>query len=225
MPFATRAHLEVTNAGRRPVDPLFYAVTYYELPEPPQTKLRFHCQWRRERPTAPDRPYTILEAAGQGHYVGARLDLQNSENWLRRHPAKAVFPYGLGLGMLEGQERFWVDDDVSPSVLGTGTEDFLNAGWYYLGGRFSTPTHGCTVRSWLTGRVSAYRFDIHAPTPFRQHIRVTLDHGIDNIVQADYSSTAYWYQEEPHRPYPMLASSHERSPTRSGRTSRSPPPR
>ena len=139
MPFATRAHLEVTNEGRRLVDPLFYAVTYYELPEPPQTQLRFHAQWRRERPTSPDRPYTILEAAGQGHYVGARLDLQNSENWLRRHPAKAVFPYGLGLGMLEGQERFWVDDDVSPSVLGTGTEDFLNAGWYYLGGRFSPP--------------------------------------------------------------------------------------
>ena len=61
--------------------------------------------------------------------------------------------------------------------------------------------------------MSAYRFDIHSPTPFRQHIRVTLDHGIDNIVQADYSSTAYWYQEEPHQPYPMLASSHERAPT------------
>lgn len=213
MPFATCARLEVSNTGRRLVDPVFYAVTYYELPEPPPTALRFHCHWRRERSTAPGRPYTILEAEGQGHYVGARLDLQNAETWLRRPPVQAVFPYGLGLGMLEGQERFWVDDDdESPSVLGTGTEDFFNAGWYFLGGRFSAPTHGCTVRSMLTGRVSAYRFDIHAPTPFRQRIRVTLDHGFDNLVAADYSSTAYWYQQEPHRPYPELAPPDERIP-------------
>lgn len=212
MPFATGARLEVTNTGRRPVDPLFYAVTYYELPEPPPTPLRFHCQWRRERPTAPDRPYTILEAVGQGHFVGVRLDLQNADTWLGRAPVRAGFPYGMGLGMLEGQERIWVDDDEVPSVLGTGTEDFVNAGWYFLGGRFATPTHGCTVRSWLTGRVSAYRFDLDAPTPFRRQIRVTLDHGLDNLVAGDYASTAYWYQQEPHRPYPALAPPEERAP-------------
>ena len=212
MPYATRAHLEVSNTGRRPIDPLFYAVTYYELPEPPPTPLRFHCQWRREPTTAPDRPYTMLDAVGKGHFVGVRLDLQNTDNWLLRHPAKAAFPFGLGLGMLEGQERIWVDDDKTPSVLGTGTEDFFNAGWYFLGGRFSTPTHGCTVRSWLTGRVSAYRFDIQAPIPFQHRIRVTVDHGMDNLVEADYSSTAYWYQQEPHRSFPTLAPSHERAP-------------
>ena len=213
MPFATGAHLQVTNEGRRLVDPFFYAVTYYDLPEPPPTPLRFHARWRREHPTSADRSYTILEATGQGHYVGLRLDLQNLETWLRRPPTEAVFPYGLGLGMLEGQERIWVDDDEVPSVIGTGTEDFLNAGWYYIGGRFSAPTHGCTVCSWLTGRVSAYRFDIHSPMPFQHHIRVTLDHGINNLVEADYSSTAYWYQSEPHRPFPTLPSPHERAPS------------
>jgi hypothetical protein len=213
MPYATGAHLEITNEGRRVVDPFFYAVTYDDLAEPPPSQLRFHAQWRRERRTSPGHPYTILEATGQGHFVGVRLDMQNLDNWLRRPPTEAVFPYGLGMGMLEGQERIWVDDDQVPSVLGTGTEDYFNSGWYFLKGCFSAPTHGCTVSSWLTGRASAYRFDIHSPVPFQQRIRVTVDHGMNNLVETDYSSTAYWYQSEPHNPFPKLPPPHERAPT------------
>jgi hypothetical protein len=213
MPYATGAHLDITNEGRRVVDPFFYAVTYDDLAEPPPTKLRFHAQWRREHRTSPGLPYTILEATGKGHFVGVRLDMQNLDNWLRRPPTEAVFPYGLGMGMLEGQERIWVDDDQVPSILGTGTEDYFNAGWYFLKGCFSAPTHGCTVSSWLTGRASAYRFDIYSPVPFQQRIRVTVDHGMNNLVETDYSSTAYWYQSEPHGPFPKLPPPDERTPT------------
>jgi hypothetical protein len=113
--------------------------------------------------------------------------------------------------MLEGPEHIFVDGETAPSVSGTGTEDYFNAGWYFSR-KFSAPTHGCTVRNWPTGRASAYRFHVDAPVPFRDSIRVTMDHGMDNVVDADYASVAYWYQTEPHEPPPPLPPPGQRRP-------------
>lgn len=230
MPFASRARLQITNEGQRVVDPVLYAVNYYALDEPPRSPLRFHAQWRRSNPTWPGERHTVLDARGAGHFVGVRLDMQNRHRWLGRNPIKAVFPLGMGLGMLEGQEYIWIDDDfrrrpdraasttsrqdaAGPGIVGTGTEDYFNAGWYFLPGRFAAPTHGCTIRNWFTGRVSAYRFDVHSPTPFRERIRVAFNVGIDNSVAADYTSVAYWYQTEPHHPFPPLPAPDDRTLT------------
>jgi hypothetical protein len=204
MPYAAGARLEIRNEGRSVVDPLFFNVTYYELDEPPPSALRFHAQWRRENPTRPGQPYTILEAEGVGQYVGCHVFMQNREWWLRPPLSEIIFPRGVGIGMLEGYERIWIDGEETPSVTGTGAEDFFNAGWYFRGGTFSTPTYGCTVRNYLTARIAAYRFDLNAPTPFRQSLRLTLDHGFQNQVLTDYSSVAYWYQIEPHAPFAPL---------------------
>jgi hypothetical protein len=213
MPYESVARIEVTNEGDRVVDPFFYAVTYYDLETAVPTDLRLHASWHRENPTTPGEAYRILETTGRGHYVGARLDMQNRERWARPPVSRAVFPYGLGLGMLEGPEHIYVDGERAPSISGTGTEDYLNAGWYFLNGTFSAPSHGCTVRSWATGRVSAYRYDVHAPVPFTESIRVTVDHGLDNAIEADYASVAYWYQAEPHPPYPPLPAPARRRPS------------
>jgi hypothetical protein len=203
MPFASRAVVQLTNEGTKVVDPLFYALTYYELDDEPATDLRFHARWHRERATTPGEPYTILEASGTGHYVGVRMDMQNRHRWWTKPVAEAVFPYGLGLGMLEGPEHIFVDGEQAPSVSGTGTEDYFNAGWYFAR-TFSAPTHGCTMRNWFTGRASAFRFHVDAPVPFRESIRVTMDHGMNNVVRGDYASVAYWYQTEPHVAFPPL---------------------
>jgi Protein of unknown function (DUF2961) len=212
MPYAAGARLEITNDGPTMVDPLFYQVTYYAYDTPEDTALRFHAQWRREDPTEPGVPYTVLEAQGEGFYVGCNVSLQNREWWLRPPLSALVFPRGLGMGMLEGWERIWVDGEVEPGVQGTGTEDFFNASWYFAGGTFSAPFHGCTVRDYLRGRVAAYRFDLTAPIPFRRSLRLTLDHGFANQLRGDYSSVAYWYQAEPHGPFPRLPDALARLP-------------
>jgi len=212
MPFATGAVLRLTNEGRSVADPVFYAVTYDELEEPHPGDLRLHARWNRENPTPAGTPYTILRTSGRGHYVGARLDMQNRQRWVGLAPSRAVFPFGLGFGMLEGPERIFVDGEVLPSISGTGTEDYFNAGWYFASGTFCAPTYGCTVHSWPMGRVSAYRYDVAAPVPFSSSILVTVDHGMDNVVAADYASVAYWYQAEPHPPYPPLPSPQDRRP-------------
>lgn len=205
MPYAAGARLEVANEGTRTVEPFFYQVTYYELDRPPESELRFHAAWRRENPTRPGAPFTVLEAQGSGHYVGCHLFMQNLERWLRWPPLDTVFPYGFGMGMLEGWECLYVDGATTPAVIGTGTEDYFNGGWYYsVDGAFHAPYHGCTVRDYVRGRIAAYRFDVAAPVPFRRSLRVTLDHGFENRLAGDYTCVAYWYQTEPHRPGPAL---------------------
>ena len=39
---------------------------------------------------------------------------------------------------------------------------------------------------------------------FKKSIRVTIEHGHANHRDDDISTTAYWYQTEPHRPFPAL---------------------
>lgn len=214
MPYAKGARLEVTNEGGKIVDPFFYNITYQELPEGPPSDLRFHAQWRRENPTRRGTPYTILDAEGSGHYMGCHLDMQNREWWLRAPVRDIKFPRGFGLGMLEGWESIYRDAEEEASVRGTGTEDYFNGAWYYLakGGRFSAPYHGCLVRDVLRGRVAVYRFDMAAPMSFSSSLRVQIDHGFYNDLPSDYSSTAYWYQTEPHRPFSEMTSTAARQP-------------
>jgi hypothetical protein len=214
MPYRNGARLEITNEGHAAVAPFFYNITYRELPEGPPSALRFHAKWSRENPTRRGLPYTILDAEGAGHYVGCHLNMQNREWWLRP-PLKAIsFPRGFGLGMMEGWETITRDGESEPSVRGTGTEDYFNGAWYYLlqGGRFSAPYHGCILRDILRSRIAAYRFDLSAPVPFEHSLRVEIDHGFYNELACDYSSTAYWYQAEPHRPFPPLPTVELRRP-------------
>ena len=206
MPYVNGARLEITNEGSLAVDPFFYNITYQELPESPPSALRFHALWQRENPTRPGVPYTILNAEGSGHYVGCHLNMQNREWWLRP-PVRAIsFPRGFGLGMMEGWETITRDGETEPSVSGTGTEDYFNGSWYYLpkSGRFSAPYHGCILRDLLRSRIAVYHFDMSVPVSFSRSLRVDIRHGFYNELACDYSSTAYWYQDEPHRLFAEL---------------------
>ncbi len=206
MPYASGALLEITNEGSSIVDPFFYNITYQEMAKDPPSALRFHALWQRENPTRHGVPYTILNAEGSGHYVGCHLNMQNREWWLRP-PVRAIsFPRGFGLGMMEGWERIYRDGETEPSVAGTGTEDYFNGAWYYLpkAGRFSAPFHGCILRDLLRSRIAVYRFDMSAPVSFSHSLRVSIGHGFYNELACDYSSTAYWYQAEPHRLFPAI---------------------
>jgi hypothetical protein len=210
MPFRARARIEVENQAARRLRFLFFHVGYYEqeLPEGPiQT---FHASWRRQQPTVAGQPFRAVEAQGRGRLVALRMDMQTLGWWLRP-PLRAVFfPRGLGLGMLEGPERIRVDGE--PAVVGTGAEDFFLGGWYFRGGPFCTATHGVTVRSFLRGRVSAYRMLEHDPIPFERALELDFVHGTDNNSVSDYTATACWYQTEPHQPLPELPGPAQRRP-------------
>jgi hypothetical protein len=229
MPFADGARIEVTNECERATARFYYYVDYEAYDALEEGLGRFHAQWRRENPTdgIPDtgisnveyqfgRPdyrtvpaselrdgqygrvnptgagnYVILEAQGKGHYVGCNLNIHNL-----RHTDRMNW-FG------EGDDMIFVDgESFPPSLHGTGTEDYFNTAWCPQQ-EFSAPYHGITLgggTNWA-GKASFYRFHIEDPVMFERSIRVTLEHGHNNHRSDDYSSTAYWYQTEPHKPF------------------------
>jgi hypothetical protein len=63
--------------------------------------------------------------------------------------------------------------------------------------------------------MSAYRFHEGDRIFFKRSLDLRVDHGLYNTKEADMSSVAYWYQTEPHSPFPAL-------PTESKRRTRTP---
>lgn len=168
--------------------------------------------------------YVILEAEGIGHYVGCNLNFHNlrvgsevewpeNKAWpLSREEEKSAMPedrmaffkvfnwYG------EGDDMIFIDGEEWPPTLhGTGTEDYFNTA-YCPAVKYDSLYHGLTLPggpNW-SGKSSYYRFHIEDPIHFRKSIRVTIEHGHNNHRSDDISSTAYWYQMEPHKPFPNL---------------------
>ena len=145
--------------------------------------------------------YVILDAHGRGHYVGCHLDIDVFERQVNDW-------YG------EGDDMIFIDGHLA--MHGTGTEDYFNTA-YCPRTEYCAPYHGLTLYSgtpeWpWSGRNSVYRYHIADPIHFHESIKVTIEHGHANKLSNDYSSTAYWYQLEPHRPFPSLPAVAKRLP-------------
>jgi D-arabinan exo alpha-(1,3)/(1,5)-arabinofuranosidase (non-reducing end) len=56
----------------------------------------------------------------------------------------------------------------------------------------------------VPGFQHSYRFHLTDPVRFTRRIRVTMEHGHANHLSDDWSSTAYWYQRLPTRPFGIL---------------------
>ena len=203
MPFRERAKLVIRNSTGHRVEQVFFGVTVRTGVELPEDSLYFHAHWRRTNPTREGVPHTVLKAEGSGHYVGCHLQEQNRDAWTRRRPDRWTLPGGAGMGQMEGWEEMFIDGEERPAQHGTGTEEYFNAGPYFTHGRSTGVLEGCTVRSYLTGRVAAYRFHIYDPVPFDSSFEMTWHHGLLDVVRSDFASTAFWYQEEPHAPYDL----------------------
>jgi hypothetical protein len=220
MPFQKRARITVTNEGSEPVRWIFYNIDYraYSNPLPADT-LYFHAQYRQATPNhgwttqwkdngdpyvngkpnlTGDGNYVWLEAAGHGHFVGVTMSvLQNQDGW-----------WG------EGDDMFFIDGDKLPSIQGTGSEDYFLGAWGFSDGPFAYELFGAPVKGvGVAGsRSSVYRFHLDSPIPFTKSIRATIEHGHANHRSDSYFSVAYWYQTEPHAPFPPLPPVDERLP-------------
>jgi len=192
MPFRRRARITVENRSGVAVERFYYNLDVETRDQLADSLLYFHAQFRRAT-AARGAPVTVLEATGRGHYVGTVLSMQ---------PRR-----GRTMWYLEGNERVFVDGEPSPSIVGTGTEDYFSSGWYFDTGPYSAPYHGAPIKDSLTGRVSAYRWHVEDPIPFLRSLRFTIEHGGTNDTrQVDYTSVAYWYQTHPHAAFPRLPS-------------------
>lgn len=220
MPFDSRAKVEIESNANHSIKFYFY-IDYEEYSEPNETMLRFHAKWNRELTKGIDSSevsnayyefggknitgennYVILDAEGKGHYVGCNLNIHNLRytndwNW-----------YG------EGDDMIFIDGEAWPPTLhGTGMEDYFNTAWCPTQ-EYNSPYFGLILGgdpNW-SGKISAYRYHIEDPVMFSKSIKVTIEHGHDNHRSDDYSSTAYWYQTEPHREFAEILPVEKRLP-------------
>ncbi|MBI5117734.1 DUF2961 domain-containing protein [Candidatus Poribacteria bacterium] len=198
MPFYKNARIEVQSECSDCPLILYFYVDYETHEKLPQGLAPFHAQWRRENPCkAVQLPYEqnvdgkenyiILEARGHGHYVGCHLNID------------ALSPGWWG----EGDDMFFIDGEKwPPGIHGTGTEDYFCGAWNFnnVNSPFWTPYYGYHLKGNddYTGKHSMYRYHIEDPIVFHRSILLSIEHGHANDMGHDYSSTAYWYQAEPH---------------------------
>lgn len=217
MPFRKKCKITLENIAPEKVS-IYYQVDY-TLTEVPDDAAYFHAQFRRTNPVKIKDVYTIVDGIkGRGHYVGTYMawGVHNNGWWG------------------EGEIKFFMDGDKDfPTINGTGTEDYF-CGSYDFDTRkkepatdmtayteFSTPYTGLhqVIRGdghyKVMQRFGMYRWHITDPIRFESDLRVTIqDLGwhLDGRYlpqQSDIASVAFWYQAEPHAPFPKLPTKDE----------------
>lgn len=209
MPFRRSARLTVENLSPDPVRGFYFQVTY-ALTDVPDDAAYFHAQWRRSNPLPYKSDHTLLDGVrGQGHYVGTYIAWgTNNNGW-----------WG------EGEMKFFLDGDREwPTICGTGTEDYFGGAWAFdVGGEYgtySTAYLGMPQVIQPAGinesqrRFGLYRWHVPDPIRFQEDLRVTIQalgwraplEGKARYLplQDDIASTVFWYQGEPHAPFPRL---------------------
>jgi hypothetical protein len=220
MPFQKHARMTVTNEGSLKVGAFYFNVDYRSYSKPlPADFLYFHAQYRQASPAHGwtnqwrtngdpqvdtkknlngEGNYVWLEAIGRGHFVGVTMSiLQNQDGW-----------WG------EGDDMFFVDGEATPSINGTGSEDYFLGAWSFGEHPFAYLLNGAPVKGneRAGSRTSVYRFHLDSPITFTKSLRGTIEHGHANHRSDNFFSVAYWYQTEPHGAFPALPSLDQRIP-------------
>jgi len=213
MPFRKHCRITMENRGDDAMT-LYYQVNYV-LTEVPEDAAYFHAQFRRTNPLPYKTDYTIVDGIqGQGHFVGTYMAWGvNNNGW-----------WG------EGEIKFFMDGDTEfPTICGTGTEDYFCGSYDFdVRGKtqfgvetleyqeFTTPYAGLpqVIRGdghyQVQQRFGMYRWHIMDPIRFETDLRVTIQAlgwrsgGRYLPLQDDIASVAFWYQAEPHNPFPSL---------------------
>ena len=210
MPF--RKHVRITVENRSRDDALLFYQVDYTQEHLPTSVAYLHAQFHEELQTEGTKPYVLLAGVkGSGQYVGTYM------TYGIRHPGW----WG------EGEIKFYIDGDRDlATIVGTGTEDYFGGAWDFIPQKtheyqtFTGLYSGLPqiVRPEDSGnpiRFSLYRWHIPDPIRFKSDLKVTIQ--MLGWTSSDYSkprkydplhehvsSVAFWYQTEPHQPFPPL---------------------
>ena len=194
MPFRKHCRIEIHNQGPQR-STVYFQCEWQKLDSLPKETMYFHARYRQEYPAKPFSVYTVFDGKGEGHYVGTVFSSQNNlMSW-----------FG------EADDRFYIDGEQTPSMIGTGTEDYFNDAWNLRltsGDRVGTTI--CEPKG-KERRITAYRWHIDDPITFKKSLKMTIErrsfmaaidpktgvrHSYDFKYRPDYwSSVAFWYQK------------------------------
>lgn len=190
MPYATNATITLANTTGAAINGV-----QAELTSAPNTQwtaalaptgdaAHFTTEYHRADVRAGE-DWTYADRSGRGRFVGVSATMRN--------PAQ-------NRGYLEGDERVHVDDALTPSLYGTGTEDYYESGWYFnrglYGGVFTGNTgHRIGGAGCLAECDATYRLQIGDAIDYTTALRFGIEHGPVNDWAATYSSTAFLYTQ------------------------------
>ena len=201
MPFRKEAKIVIANESDTESAGIFYYIDWVKLDAVPDDMMYFHARYHQEYPPVMGEPYTAFVGTGRGHYVGTVLSSQNA----------------IGHWFGEGDDFFYIDGETTPSIMGTGTEDYFNDAWNMR--VHTTLFTGCTIFEprGIDARITAYRWHIADPVVFKKSLKFEIERRgfamnskgvvLDSFKpRPDYwSSVAYWYLDriaEPWCPFP-----------------------
>ena len=203
MPFRKSCKITMENILDEEMT-LYYQIDY-TLTDVPEDAAYFHAQFRRTNPNLTS-DYTMIDGIkGKGHYVGTYMAWGvNNNGW-----------WG------EGEIKFFMDGDSKyPTICGTGTEDYFCGSYNFdRNGKyneFCTPYAGLHQVIRPDGlytsqqRFGLYRWHIADPIRFEKDLRITIQDlgwksgGRYLPQKSDIASVVFWYQTEPHNPFPKF---------------------
>lgn len=160
MPFRKSALITVTNESDSELW-LWYDINLTKMSKLPDDALYFHACWNRNLSTTKGEDFEILpRVEGNGRFLGTNIgvigDSLNNGTW-----------FG------EGEVKIYLDGDgKNPSLVGTGTEDYVGSGWGQ--GEYACRYFGSPVSSREIDVYAFYRYHIVDPVYFHRDCRVTI---------------------------------------------------
>ena len=206
MPFRKKCRITMENINTADAMRLYYQVDY-TLTDVGEDEGYFHAQYRRSKPNTTSLHTIVDGIKGKGHFVGTYMALGvNNNGW-----------WG------EGEIKFFMDGDKDfATIVGTGTEDYFCGSYNFENKKtrkyeeFSTAYAGMHQVIRPDGlytsqqRFGMYRWHILDPIRFDKDLKVNIQDlgwrqgGRYLPQQSDIITVAYWYQREPHAPFPKL---------------------
>ncbi|MEZ6029241.1 MAG: glycoside hydrolase family 172 protein [Hyphomonadaceae bacterium] len=222
MPFRKKFRMTMENRSSQPLV-IYYQIDYTLAPVPANAAY-FHAQFRMVDRMKEKDVYTILDGVkGHGHYVGTWLGHGAfTPGWWGEGEIKFYIDGDTDFPTINGtgEEDYFLGSYSYAKRRNGGAPEEINYSSAYAG------FYALDATNWLADyfkpgyerRYGQYRWHVMDPVRFRDSLRVTIQNlgwtdaspqrpiG-DRTYKAleDYlASVAYWYQAEPHAPFPAL---------------------
>lgn len=190
MPFTKHVHVELSNTGAATPTMVLHAEGTEGVVQ--------NAGWlhmdsaTRHAPMQAGTRFPVANLSGKGRYIGAMVFLTGQADMSMPNPGP--------LNFLEGDDLLAVDGQLVEH--GTGTEDFLDGGWYFDGGPYSSPFAAMLSISpptQTTGQVTAVRWQLMGDSVnFQTSLALGLEYGANIPNTAiQYSAVSFYYLDSP----------------------------
>ena len=159
MPFRKSGLITITNESISEVT-IWYDIDFLKMNSLPDDAMYFHAYWSRNMNTTIGEDFVILpKVEGVGRYIGTNIgvigDSIYNDTW-----------FG------EREVKIFLDGDETPSLVGTGTEDYIGSG--YGQGEYACWYFGSPISSRKDDIYAFYRYHIVDPIYFHKDCKVTI---------------------------------------------------